>query len=87
MYNVLPILGEGPAQTLAMAVGKEGRKISRANLLSHHAHFALSHDEAQALLEEVAGWADELKAYYGKWLVGTDLHMACDAVSSVRMRS
>lgn len=87
MYDVLPILGEGPAQTLAMAVGKEGRKISRANLLSHHAHFALSRDEAQALLEEVAGWADELKAYYGKWLVGADLHMACDAVSSVRMCS
>jgi serine/threonine-protein kinase HipA len=39
-----------------MAVGREGRQISRANLLSHHAHFALTREQAEQLLEEVAGW-------------------------------
>ncbi|MFJ3525599.1 type II toxin-antitoxin system HipA family toxin [Pseudomonas sp. NPDC090203] len=86
MYDVLPILGEGPAQTLAMAVGKEGRKVSRANLLSHHAHFALSLDDARNVLDEVASWEDALKAHYGSWLAGTDLDMACEAVNSSRMR-
>ncbi|MNN75986.1 hypothetical protein D3C81_1923240 [compost metagenome] len=47
MYDVLPMLEEGPAQTLAMAVGREGSQISRANLLSHHAHFALTRDQAE----------------------------------------
>lgn len=32
-----------------------------------------------------SSWEDELKAHYGKWLTGTDLHMTCDAVSSTRM--
>jgi len=86
LYDVLPILGEGPAQTLAMAVGREGRKISRSNLLSHHTHFALSREGAEQVLDEVAGWEDELRAHYGKWLTGADLDMACDAVSSSRMR-
>jgi len=86
MYDVLPILGEGPAQTLAMAVGREGRKVSRANLLSHHAHFALSLDDARNVLDEVVSWEDALKAHYGSWLAGTDLDMACEAVNSSRMR-
>ncbi|WEL53015.1 type II toxin-antitoxin system HipA family toxin [Pseudomonas kermanshahensis] len=87
MYDVLPMLEEGPAQTLAMAVGREGSQISRANMLSHHAHFALTREHAEHLLEEVAGWEDELKAYYAQVLAGSDLDMAVDAVSSVRMLS
>lgn len=85
MYDVLPMLDEGPAKTLAMAVGRDGSSISRTNMLSHHAHFALSRAQAEQVLNEVASWEDELKAHYGKWLRGTDLHMACDAVSSTRM--
>ena len=87
MYDVLPMLEEGPAQTLAMAVGREGSQISRANMLSHHAHFALTREHAEHLLVEVAGWEDELKAYYAQVLTGSDLDMAVDAVSSVRMLS
>lgn len=87
MYDVLPMLEEGPAQTLAMAVGREGSQISRANMLSHHAHFALTREHAEHLLVEVAGWEDELKAYYAQVLAGSDLDMAVDAVSSVRMLS
>jgi len=85
MYDVLPILEEGPAQTLAMAVGQQGTKISRANLLSHHSHFALSPEQAANLLDEVASWADELKDYYGQWLRGQELVMAREAVSAQRM--
>lgn len=85
MYDVLPMIDEGPAQTLAMAVGRDGSQISRSNLLSHHAHFALSRDQAEQLLDEVAGWEEELKDYYGQWLKGEELRMARDAVSSARM--
>lgn len=85
MYDVLPMLDEGPAKTLAMAVGREGSRISRSNLLSHHTHFALRRDHAEHLLEEVASWEEELKDYYGQFLKGEELHMAREAVSSVRM--
>ena len=57
------------------------------NMLSHHAHFALTREHAEHLLVEVAGWEDELKAYYAQVLAGCDLDMAVDAVSSVRMLS
>lgn len=86
MYDVLPMLDEGPAQTLAMAVGKDGNRISRSNLLSHHSHFALSRDEAESLIDEVAGWEQELKDHYGQWLKGPELNMVHNAVGSVRMR-
>ena len=46
MFDVVPVLDEGPAQTRAMAVGREGRRISRSNLLSQCTHFSLSHDHA-----------------------------------------
>lgn len=85
MYDVLPMLDEGPAKALAMAVGREGSQVSRGNLLSHHTHFALERDEAEYLLEQVASWEQELKDHYAKVLSGSDLDMACDAASSVRM--
>jgi len=86
MYDVLPIVDEGPAQALAMAVGRDGNQISRANLLSHHSHFALTREHAEHLLDEVIGWEEELKDYYAQWLQGEELQMARGAVSSVRMR-
>lgn len=85
MYDVLPMLDEGPAKTLAMAVGREGSQISRANLLSHHAHFALARDHAEHLLEQVASWGQALKDHYAQVLAGKDLDMACDAACAVRM--
>jgi serine/threonine-protein kinase HipA len=86
MYDVLPIVDEGPAQTLAMAVGRDGNQISRTNLLSHHSHFALTREHAEHLLDEVIGWEEELKDYYAQWLQGEELQMARGAVSSARMR-
>ncbi|MFF7061409.1 HipA domain-containing protein [Pseudomonas sp. NPDC008258] len=85
MYDVLPMLDEGPAKALAMSVGREGSQVSRSNLLSHHAHFALARDQAEQLLEEVAGWEQELKDHYAQFLSGADLDMACDAASSALM--
>ncbi|KPA96758.1 MULTISPECIES: HipA domain-containing protein [Pseudomonas] len=86
MYDVLPILDEGPAQALAMAVGREGTRISRNNLLSHHEHFALSREQAEQMLDEVISWEQELKDYYGQWLNGAELQMAQEATSAARMR-
>ncbi|MDR6711519.1 serine/threonine-protein kinase HipA [Pseudomonas hunanensis] len=86
MFDVLPLLDEGPAQTLAMAVGREGTRISRSNLLSHHKHFALSLDAAEQMLNDVASWDEELKVYYGQWLKGEELRVAREAVSSERLR-
>jgi len=86
MYDVLPILDEGPAKTLAMAVGREGTQISRQNLLSHHTHFALSREHAEHVLDEVIGWEQELKEYYGRWLQGVELQMAREATSTARLR-
>ena len=86
MYDVLPIVDEGPAQALAMAVGRDGNQISRTNLLSHHSHFALTREHAEHLLDEVIGWEEELKDYYAQWLQGEELQMARGAVSSARMR-
>lgn len=86
MYDVLPIVDEGPAQTLSMAVGRDGNQISRANLLSHHTHFALTRDHAEQLLDEVIGWEEELKDYYAQWLRGDELAMVRATVSTARMR-
>ena len=75
----------GAGEDVGHGCGRDGSAINRTNMLSHHAHFALSRTQAEQVLNEVASWEDELKAHYGKWLRGTDLHMACDAVSSARM--
>ncbi|HEX8596844.1 MAG TPA: type II toxin-antitoxin system HipA family toxin [Pseudomonas sp.] len=85
MYDVLPILEEGPARALAMAVGSDGAQVSRSNLLSHHRHFALGREHAEHLLDEVASWEKELKDYYSQWLKGEDLQMVREATSSERM--
>lgn len=87
MYDVLPMLDEGPAQTLAMAVGREGARISRLNLLSHHKHFALRIDEAEHVLDEVISWEEEVKDYYRQILTGETLRVAQGAVGTSRMRS
>ncbi|MFA7894226.1 type II toxin-antitoxin system HipA family toxin [Pseudomonas putida] len=87
LYDVLPMLDEGPAKALAMAVGREGSQISRVNLLSHHANFGLARDEAEHVLEEVASWVPALRDHYATFLAGADLDSACAAASSARMLS
>jgi serine/threonine-protein kinase HipA len=85
LYDVLPLLDEGPAKTLSMSVGIDGPRISRANLLSQHQHFALSRDEAESVIEQVAGWAEELQEYYGGFLKGEELQLAKEATSAARI--
>ena len=82
MYDVLPILDEGRARYMSMSVGVDGAKVSRANLLSQHRHFSLDRDEAEAVLEEVAGWVDELRDYYGDFFKGQALELAREATSA-----
>ncbi len=86
LYDVLPILDEGPAQALAMSVGIEGPRLNRGNLLSQHAHFALNKEEAEAALDEVAGWEAELHDYYSQFLAGAELDAAVDATSAARLK-
>lgn len=85
MYDVLPVLGEGPAQRLSMQVGMNGTLLSRDNLLSQHRHFALTKDEAVGILDQVASWESELKEHYAKHLAGAELDAAVDATSSKRL--
>ncbi|GAB3482544.1 type II toxin-antitoxin system HipA family toxin [Azotobacter salinestris] len=85
MYDVLPVLGEGPVQGLAMDVGIRGPLLSRANLLSHHQHFALSEEDAAGILDEVASWEPELKDHYAQHLAGAELDAAVDATSGRKL--
>ncbi len=87
MFDVLPVLGEGPAKTLAMSVGAQGPLVSRQNLLSHFQHFALDRDQAESMLLEVAGWADELADHYASLLSGQELDLARQAIGAKQMLS
>lgn len=87
MYDVLPVLDEGPAQALAMSVGMKGTMLNRANLLSHYQHFALSEEEAASILDEVASWEPELKDHYAQHLAGAELDAAVAATSGARLLS
>lgn len=81
MYDVLPILDEGVARYMSMSVGVDGTKVSRSNLLSQHQHFSLHQDEAEGILDQVAGWVDELREHYGDFLRGDALDLAREATS------
>jgi len=83
MYDVLPILDEGRARYMSMSVGIDGARVSRANLLSQHRHFALDRDEAEGVIERVAGWVGELRDYYGDYLGARELELAREAASAV----
>ncbi|KPZ07723.1 Uncharacterized protein ALO41_04118 [Pseudomonas amygdali pv. ulmi] len=69
-----------------MSVGIEGPRLNRGNLLSQHAHFALNKEEAEAALDEVAGWEAELHDYYSQFLAGAELDAAVDATSAARLK-
>lgn len=87
MYDVVPALDGRPPQVLAMAVGKQGRVISRENMLSHAEHFALSQEEAAAVLDEVAGWEDALKEHYHRMLPPALADLAMRSVDAGRLRA
>ena len=59
-------------QTLAMMIGTYGNKISRENLLSSSAHFKISTQDAENMLDEILGWKDELKEHYTEHLTKSD---------------
>lgn len=85
MYDVLPLLDEGPAQALSMSVGIDGPRLSRDNLLSQHEHFALQKAEAAAVLDQVAGWLEELREFYARFLKSHELELAWAATSADRL--
>ncbi|WP_248803189.1 type II toxin-antitoxin system HipA family toxin [Pseudomonas sp. MWU13-2100] len=85
MYDVVPVLDEGPAQALAMSVGMQGHLLSRSNLLSHHRHFGLTEDEAAVILDDVADWEQDLKEHYAQHLAGAELDAAVAATSGARL--
>lgn len=87
MYDVVPGLEGSPPPTLSMAVGRHGRTISRINLLSHSAHFALTTDQAEEVLCEVIGWDAELRRHYESTLKPTELMFALAAIGSSRMNA
>lgn len=61
-------------------------RVNRGNLLSQHAHFALSKEQAEAALDEVAGWEAELHDYYSQFLSGAELDAAVDATSGAHLK-
>lgn len=87
LYDVVPALDGEPPPMLAMAVGQQGRGISRENMLSHAEHFGLSREDAEALLDEVAGWEDELKDYYRSVLPSSLANLAILSMDAGRLRA
>lgn len=87
LYDVVPALDGVPPQMLAMAVGQQGKVINRENLLSHVEHFGLSREEAAAVLDEVAGWEDELKEHYRSVLSPSLADLAIRSVDAGRLRA
>ncbi|MDP2225976.1 MAG: type II toxin-antitoxin system HipA family toxin [Moraxellaceae bacterium] len=86
LYDVVPALDGAPPPMLAMAVGQQGRVISRENLLSHAAHFGLSQEGAAVALDEVAGWESELKAHYRSVLLPPLAERVIRSVDAGRLR-
>jgi serine/threonine-protein kinase HipA len=87
LYDVVPALDGVPPPMLAMAVGRQGRVINRENLLSHVGHFGLSREGAAAVLDEVAGWENELKEHYRRVLSPFLADLAIRSVDAGRLRA
>lgn len=87
LYDVVPALDGAPPQRLAMAVGQQGRGISRENLLSHAAHFGFGREQAAAVLDEVAGWEDALKCHYRSLLAPALAELVIRSVDAGRLRA
>ncbi len=87
LYDVVPALDGAPPQRLAMAVGQQGRGISRENLLSHAAHFGFGREEAAAVLDEVAGWEEKLKRHYRRLLSPALADLVIRSVDAGKLRT
>ncbi|UZE17719.1 type II toxin-antitoxin system HipA family toxin [Pseudomonas sp. B21-054] len=87
MYDVVPGLDGSSPPNLSMAVGRHGRMITRENLLSHCAHFALTLEQAADALDEVISWEAELGEHYASLLGGVELELAIAAMGAYRMKS
>lgn len=87
MYDVVPGLDGSSPPNLSMAVGRHGRMITRENLLSHCAHFALTLGQAADALDEVISWEAELGEHYASLLGGVELELAVAAMGAHRMKS
>lgn len=85
LFDVVPALDGAPPPRLSMAVGQQGRGISRENLLSHAAHFDFG-QEAAAVLDEVAGWEDALKHHYRRLLAPALAELGIRSVGADRLR-
>lgn len=84
LFDVVPNTEFSPTR-LAMKIGEQGELINRSNLLSMHAQFHLSKDEAIAIVDEVASWEDEIKALYRKELTPSDCALVERALDSKRL--
>lgn len=87
MYDVVPALDGVPPPMLAMAVGQQGRRISRENMLSHTEHFGLSQEAAAAILDEVASWECDLKDHYRHTLSNAQADLVIRSIDTARLRA
>lgn len=85
LYDVVPTTeGQAPSR-LAMGIGRYGHELSRRNLLSQVGHFGLNEAEATAVINEVAGWAAELKEHYHEQLQAAELQLAIAAMGAEKL--
>lgn len=87
MFDVVPALDGMPPPSLAMEVGRLGRAITRDNLLSHAGHFGHTREGAAAVLDEVAGWAEELCAHYRDLLTAEQAARVIRAMDATRLQA
>lgn len=84
LFDVVPNTEFSPTR-LSMKIGTQGELINRDNLLSMHAHFHLSLDEAIAVVDEVASWEDEIRELYRTKLSSSDFLLVNRALDRNRL--
>lgn len=87
LYDVVPnTQGEAPPR-LAMGIGSYGHELSRRNLLSQAEHYGLTEAQANAVIDEVAGWAPKLAAHYHRYLQDPELGLALAAMGADKLQA
>lgn len=85
LYDVVPTTeGQAPAR-LAMGIGRYGHELSRRNLLSQIEHFGFTEAEGSAVIDEITGWADDLKRHYQEHLQEAELNLAIAAMGADKL--
>ncbi|MDF0729130.1 type II toxin-antitoxin system HipA family toxin [Pseudomonas entomophila] len=87
MYDVVPNTEGSPPARLAMGIGRYGHEISRRNLLSQVEHYGLSQEQAEVIIDEVIGWAPDLKAHYLQCLREPELGLAAAAMGAHQLQA